>query len=298
MIRAVFLGMSKKRFGSRIELYHNPNMVSLLKNAFLGIPMITLVAMGEAGGNNEHEAVTNESQVLVYDWKEDAHYGDKINRLIQELDLSEFRCMIARCDSPELPGGNYMVSCDSPEPPGFKKYYSLKMQDGKMYGFPRVILAPATPREDVSNQILIKGFRNIGDSVWTDGINNTYLVSDVLIDIENKSGSPIILLSQSLAGYEQVRLPLFECNNELYTIIHERHIYIPPMSVYRLQGKIIPHPANRPMKPSCNMHVMKLPENMKEVYIELAFESVIIGKKLRVYTELPQKFIYRSKLPQ
>lgn len=150
-----------------------------------------------------------------------------------------------------------------------------------------------TPHDDVSNQILIKGFQNIGESVWTDGINNKYLVSDVLIDIENSSKSPIILLRQSLIGNEQTIPPIFECNNELYVIIHESNIYIPPMSTYRLQGKIIPHPANRPIEPSCNMHVMKLPEEMKDVYIELSFESVIVGNKLRVYSELPQKFIYR-----
>ena len=40
---------------------------------------------------------------------------------------------------------------------------------------------------------------------------------------------------------------------------------------------------------------MKLPEKMHDVYIELAFQSVIIGMKLQVGSELPQKFIYRSK---
>ena len=41
--------------------------------------------------------------------------------------------------------------------------------------------------------------------------------------------------------------------------------------------------------------MMKQPEKMKDVYIELTFESVIIGKKLRVFSELPQKFIYRHQ---
>lgn len=67
------------------------------------------------------------------------------------------------------------------------------------------------------------------------------------------------------------------------------------MSVYRLHGKIIPYPANLRIKPSRKTHDMKLPEKMNDVYIELAFQSVIIGKKLQVDSELPQKFIYRSK---
>lgn len=270
-------------------------MINLLKDAFLLALIFHFCAMADTGKiNNEHKAGTHESKILFYDWKEDELYGYKINRIISELDLSEFRYIIARCNSPEMPDGNYIVTPDSPELSGVNMYYSysLKMQDGKIYNFPRVITAPDTPYEDTSNKILIKGFRNIGESVWKDGINNAYLVSDILIDIENKSASPIILLGQSLTGDEQVILPIFKHNNQLYTIIHERNIYIPPMSVYRLHGRIIPHPAKRDIKPTHKMHVMKLPEKMKDVYIELAFGTVIIGKKIRV---LPQKFIYRSK---
>jgi hypothetical protein len=271
-------------------------MISLLKNAFLGALIVPLFAIGDVGRIDiEHEAAPHESQVLFYDWKKDEQYGYKINRIVQELDLSEFHSIIVRCDSPEMPDGNYIVTPDSPELPGAKMYYSLKMQDGKMYSFPRVIPAPGTPCEDVSNKVKLKGFRNIGESVWKDSINNTYLVSDILIDIENKSESPIILLRACLAGNEGFVLPRFECNHELYTIIHESNIYIPPMSVYRLHGKIIPYPANLRIKPSRKTHDMKLPEKMNDVYIELAFQSVIIGKKLQVDSELPQKFIYRSK---
>lgn len=268
-------------------------MINLLKDAFLLALIFHFCAMADTGKiNNEHKSGTHESKILFYDWKEDELYGYKINRIISELDLSEFRYIIARCNSPEMPDGNYIVTPDSPELSGLNMYYSLKMQDGKIYNFPRVITAPDTPYEDTSNKILIKGFRNIGESVWKDGINNAYLVSDILIDIENKSASPIILLGQSLTGDEQVILPIFKHNNQLYTIIHERNIYIPPMSVYRLHGGIIPHPSKRDIKPTHKMHVMKLPEKMKDVYIELAFQTVIIGKKIRV---LPQKFIYRSK---
>lgn len=274
-------------------------MMSQLKNALFWVPMVPLLTMGDVGRiDMEHEAAPHESKVLFYDWKKDEQYGYKINRIVQELDLSEFRGIIVRCDSTERPGGNYIVTSDSPELPGAKMYYSLKMQDGKMYSFPRVIPAPGTPCEDVSNKVKLKGFRNIGESVWKDSINNTYLVSDILIDIENKSESPIILLRDSLAGNEGFVLPRFECNHELYTIIHESNIYIPPMSVYRLHGKIIPHPANRRIKPSRKTHDMKLPEKMNDVYIELAFQSVIIGKKLREDSELPQKFIYRCKFAQ
>lgn len=275
-------------------------MIGLWRHAFLGVFLTSLVAVGEDGGlNPAPEAVTNESPGHFYDWREDGQYGHKINRIVRELDLSEFRSIIVRCDSPELPDGNYIVRCDSLEElPSCKMYYSLKMQDGKMYGFPRVIPAPGTPSEDVSNNILIKSFRKIGESVWLDGINNTYLVSDILIDIENKTESPAILLGHSLAGDELSILPLLECNHELYTIIHARNIYIPPRSVYQLHGKIIPHPSKLiTAKPSRKTQVMKLPEKMKEVYIELTFQTVIIGKKLRVYTQSPQKFIYRCNLP-
>ena len=64
------------------------------------------------------------------------------------------------------------------------------------------------------------------------------------------------------------------------------------MSTYRLHGKIIPHPTYRPTEPFCEMYVMTLPEIITDVSIELYFQSVIIGNKLRVYSELPQKFIY------
>lgn len=271
-------------------------MVGILRNALFFAPLFSFIALGDTGEyNNEHETVTNESKVHFYDWREDVQYGDKINRIIQALDLSEFHCIIARSSSPEHPDDLYIVTCDSLEdlPASFKMYYSLEMQDGKMYSFPRVIPGTGTPHDDVSNQILIKGFQNIGESVWTDGINNKYLVSDVLIDIENSSESPIILLRHSLVGNEETILPIFECNNELYAIIHESNIYIPPMSTYRLHGKIIPHPTNRPTEPFCEMYVMTLPEIITDVSIELYFQSVIIGNKLRVYSELPQKFIYR-----
>lgn len=279
-------------------------MVGILRNALFFAPLFSFIALGDTGEyNNEHETLTNESKVHFYDWREDVQYGDKINRIIQALDLSEFHSIIARLSSPEHPDDFYIVTSDSLEDlpaslkMSLKMYYSLEMQDGKMYSFPRVILGTGTPHDDVSNQVLIKGFQNIGESVWTDGINNKYLVSDVLIDIENSSESPIILLRYSLTGNEGSILPIFECNNELYVIIHESNIYIPPMSTYRLQGKIIPkgkiipHPANQPIEPSCNMHVMTLPEIITDVSIELYFQSVIIGNKLRV--KLPQKFIYR-----
>ena len=65
------------------------------------------------------------------------------------------------------------------------------------------------------------------------------------------------------------------------------------MSTYRLHGKIIPHPKNLPTLPFCEMYVMTLPEIITDVSIELYFQSVIIGNKLRVSSELHQEFIYR-----
>ncbi len=91
--------------------------------------------------NKAHETVTDASQVIIYDWKEDEHYGDKINAIIHALDLSEFHSVIARLTSPELPDGNNIVRCElMDELPGLK-----------MYSFPRVIPGPEITHEDVSN---------------------------------------------------------------------------------------------------------------------------------------------------
>lgn len=91
-------------------------MIRLLRLALLLALMVSLFAMGNTEGfNNEHESLTKKPQVLLYDWKEDAQYGNNINKIIQELDLSEFRCIIARSASQELPDGRIASKKRSPK---------------------------------------------------------------------------------------------------------------------------------------------------------------------------------------